>query len=80
MAAGLPVVTTSKGCDGTKVVRGKHLLIADSAQDFAGEALRLIDDGPFSLQLAREARHLVEREYSWEMAAATIHETLSSLR
>jgi glycosyltransferase involved in cell wall biosynthesis len=79
MAAGLPVVTTAKGCDGTEVVKGKHLLIADSARDFAGEVLRLIEDGPLATRLAQEARDLVEKKYSWEMAAATIHETLRGL-
>jgi glycosyltransferase involved in cell wall biosynthesis len=80
MASGLPVVTTTKGCDGTEVVQGKHLLIADSAQDFAGEVLRLIEDDPLAARLAQEARSLVEKKYSWEMAASTIHETLSGLK
>src|SRR5208282_4382115 len=30
MASGLPVVTTSKGCEGIEVKHGRHLLIADS--------------------------------------------------
>jgi glycosyltransferase involved in cell wall biosynthesis len=79
MAAGLPVVTTSKGCDGTEAVNGRHLLIADSAQEFAGEVDRLIGDKSLAAKLAREARALVEKKYSWEMAAASIHEALSKL-
>jgi len=79
MAAGLPVVTTSKGCEGTGVVHEKHLLVADSARDFAEEMLKLLEDGSLASQLTLEARHLVEQEYSWEMAAATIHEKLRTL-
>ena len=79
MAAGVPVVTSAKGCEGTGVVAEKHLLIADSAGDFAGEVLRLLNDGALATRLVGEARLLVEREYSWEMAAAAIHQTLSAL-
>jgi len=79
MAAGLPVVTTAKGCEGTEAAHGKHLLIADGARDFAGEILRLIEDGRLAAQLAQEARGLVEKNYSWERSAATIHETLNAL-
>jgi glycosyltransferase involved in cell wall biosynthesis len=79
MASGVPVVTTAKGCDGTDVVHGKHLLIADSAKDFADELIRLIEDDLLAGQLIREARSLVEKEYPWEKAAATIHATLSTL-
>jgi glycosyltransferase involved in cell wall biosynthesis len=79
MAAGLPVVTTPKGCEGTEVSHGKHLLIADSAEDFAVELVRLIEDNRLAARLAQEARCLVEARYSWEMAANTIHETLSTL-
>ena len=79
MAAGLPVVTTSKGCEGIDVIHGKHLLVADTTEEFANEIIRLIENDSLAVQLTREARHLVEAKYSWEMAAATIHETLSTL-
>ena len=80
MAAGLPVVTTSKGCDGTDVAHEKHLLIADSAQGFAEEVVRLLENDQLALNLAQNARQLVEREYSWEMGANTIHGILSGLQ
>ncbi len=79
MAAGLPVVTTSKGCEGTDVVHGKHLLVADTAQDFAAGVARLIENDSLADLLTRYARDLVETKYSWETAVATIHETLSTL-
>jgi glycosyltransferase involved in cell wall biosynthesis len=79
MAAGLPVVTTSKGCEGTEVSHGKHLLIADSTEAFAKEVVRLIEDNSLAGRLAQEARGLIEAKYSWEMAANTIHEALRTL-
>jgi len=79
MATGLPVVTTAKGCEGTEAAHGKHLLIADSAEEFADEIIRLIGNEPLAARLTREARRLVETRYSWEMAAATIHQSLRTL-
>jgi len=35
MSYGLPVVTTSKGAEGLEVKDGEHLVICDSARDFA---------------------------------------------
>jgi glycosyltransferase involved in cell wall biosynthesis len=79
MAAGLPVVTTSKGCEGIEGEHEKHLLVADSREQFADEVMRIIENDTLASRLVREARRLIERKYSWEMAAAIIHEKLSSL-
>ena len=80
MAAGLPVVTTSKGCEVIDIVRSRHLLVGDSAEEFANHVTCLIENDSLAGQLAQEARELVEAKYTWEMAAAAIHAKLSSLR
>lgn len=41
MNAGIPVVTTSKGCEGLPVKTGEDVLVADSPDDFAGAVVRL---------------------------------------
>jgi len=66
MAAGTPVVTTSKGCEGTLVKNREHLLIADSPADFADAVLKLLTDRDLSDSLTVKARQLVEEQYSWE--------------
>jgi hypothetical protein len=39
MAAGLPVVTSSKDCEGFEVKHGEHLMIADSHEEFAAAVI-----------------------------------------
>ena len=66
MAAGLPVVTTSIGCEGLDVGNGEHLLVANSAEDFADAVGRLFDDPELSAAISSRARRMVEERYSWE--------------
>ena len=66
MAAGLPVVTTSKGCEGLQVEHGRELLIADDPVAFANEVVRLLGDHGLRRTLAENARSFVAQYYSWE--------------
>ncbi len=61
--ARLPVVSTSKGCEGLEVRDGEHLAIADGPQRFAEALTRLLDDAVEREALARAARKLAEREH-----------------
>lgn len=67
IAAGIPVVTTSKGCEGVEVTNGEHLLVADSPEEFASAVQRVIEDDNLRNSITQNARELVERNYSWEM-------------
>lgn len=66
MAAGLPIVTTPKGCEGLAVEHGRELLIADDPDAFAREVIRLLGDPSLRRRLAENARAFVEEHYSWE--------------
>jgi glycosyltransferase involved in cell wall biosynthesis len=70
MAAGLPVVTTSKGCEGLEARHGEHLLIADSPADFSSSVRTVIEDLGLRKKLVHNARTLVEKKYSWEKIVA----------
>lgn len=72
MASGLPIVTTSKGCEGLLVKDGEHLLIADTPAEFAQAIIRLLQDRRVALQLAANARNLVEGKYGWETVATAM--------
>jgi len=65
MATGTPVVTTSVGAEGLLVAHGVHVLIADSADDFARSIERVLADAELSESLSAAAHRLVEKEYSW---------------
>ena len=59
-----PVVSTSIGAEGIDAIPEEHLLIADTAQDFAGQCLRLMQDPALGPSLARNAFELVAARYS----------------
>ncbi len=44
LLAGAPVLTTTLGAQGLDAENGRHLLVADGAENFAGAILRALDD------------------------------------
>ena len=66
MAMGLPVVSTSLGCEGLKVEDGKHLLVRDRPEAFAEAVLQLLQDIALRQSLRHTGRQLVEQEYDWQ--------------
>lgn len=65
MALGTPVVATSKGAEGLDARRGEHLLIADSAGDFAESTVRLLREVGLRQQFAANSQRLVREKYDW---------------
>ena len=68
LAVGAPMVSTAVGCEGIGVEDGEHLLVADSAEDFAGAIVRLFDDAELGRKLGQAGRQFVVDAYSWERA------------
>jgi glycosyltransferase involved in cell wall biosynthesis len=64
MACGLPVVTTRKGAEGLEVEDGRHLLLAETADEFRARVLDLLRDDALRRRLAAGGRELVEEKYS----------------
>jgi glycosyltransferase involved in cell wall biosynthesis len=62
-AMGVPVVSTSIGYEGIAASRGHHLLVADSAEDFARHVVTLLENPPLGQRIASAARALVEERY-----------------
>jgi len=69
MALGRPVVSTSLGCEGLDVEDGKHIMIADSTEQFAEKTIRLLIDAALHRAIATNARQLVETRYDWDTIA-----------
>jgi polysaccharide biosynthesis protein PslH len=65
MAAGTPVITTTKGAEGLDAVDGEHFLLADDAEVFADKALWLLRNESLRQNLAVNARRFVEQHYDW---------------
>ena len=71
-AVGRPVVSTRTGAEGLSVEPGRHLVIEDDPAAFAKGVVRLLEDRPRAEAMAREARLLAERSYSWDAVGARL--------
>jgi glycosyltransferase involved in cell wall biosynthesis len=58
-ACHVPLVSTTLGAEGIDVLDGKHILIADEAEDFANAIVRILDDKGLSETLAKNCHKLV---------------------
>lgn len=77
LAQGLPVVTTSIGCEGIAVEDGVHVLIADTAQGFADAVMRLLHDRGLADRLGMNGRVLIAEKYEYTTIGAQLDEILT---
>lgn len=69
MACGCPIISTELGMNGLGSDAGVHYLHAETAEEFAVAACRLIEEPTFGSGLGAEARRLVEERHSWRLKA-----------
>ena len=79
MAMGLPVISTSLGCEGLEVTDGIHLLIRDHPEDFAAAVLQVKSDYELSNKLRENGRKLVEDKYDWHNIFAQYEQEIISM-
>ena len=65
LAARKPVISTAKGAEGLDAEAGRHLVLAEKADDFKHSILKLADNRDLAARLGGEGRELVEMRYSW---------------
>jgi sugar transferase (PEP-CTERM/EpsH1 system associated) len=88
MAMECPVVSTAVGAEGLPVEDGRHLRLADSADDFARATAELLMQKDLATALAASAAALVRGSYAWPRVAerfaelcapaARVHPSLST--
>ncbi|MFT6717047.1 MAG: glycosyltransferase involved in cell wall biosynthesis [Saprospiraceae bacterium] len=64
MAMGKTIVSTSVGAEGIQVTHEKNILIADTAEHFANQILRVLEDDDYCTELSKNARELIANEYN----------------
>ena len=64
MAMQKAIVSTTLGAEGLRVASGEHLLLADDPDSFSSAVVELLNNASKRQQLAKQARHLVETEFS----------------
>jgi glycosyltransferase involved in cell wall biosynthesis len=72
MAAGVPVVSTTKGVEGLDLVDGEHLLVRDDGRAAGAAAAALWHRPEEADALVHRARAAVEERYSWRAAATAV--------
>jgi len=65
MAAGTPVVASTKGVEGIDAIAGEHLLVADDPGEFAAHIVALLTDTGLRRRLSDAGRELVRSRYDW---------------
>jgi len=65
MAMEVPIVTTSLGFEALDAVAGRDMIVADDAEKFAQEVIRLLKDRELRQSMTQKARKLVEEKYGW---------------
>lgn len=79
MALGLPVVSTSIGCEGLDFEEGKQLLIRDLPTSFAQGVWELSHNQQLWQLMQQNARQLVVQSYDWQSIFASYEQVLQKL-
>ena len=80
MSRGQPVVATPMAVEGMFVKSGEDVLVAESAQDFAGAIVRLYQDEQLWNDISTAGLENVRKYFSVETARLSLQELLKTLR
>lgn len=78
LAQGLPIVSTTIGCEGISVENGEHLLVADTPQDFAEATVRLIQDRGLADRLGLNGSRLIRSKYDYRVVCTSLDDAYNS--
>ena len=67
MALGTPVVSTVRGASGLNLTHGHDILVADEAEAFAQEVIRVLRDSVLRDKLSRNGRATAESRFDWRV-------------
>ncbi|MFT4925815.1 MAG: glycosyltransferase involved in cell wall biosynthesis [Phenylobacterium sp.] len=73
---GIPTVTTNVGAEGMRVQSGEHLMVADSANDFAQGVITLLRHEADWQRLSVQSRQHMREHYSWDVVFKNVRRSL----
>jgi len=79
MAMKKAIVSTSVGAEGLEVSEDENILLADTAERFAEQIERLMDDAELRHRMGEDGRQLVEERYGWDRLAERLDAFLIEL-
>jgi glycosyltransferase involved in cell wall biosynthesis len=68
LSQGIPMVSTTVGCEGIAVKDGEDILIADDPQGFANASIRLLNDAVLNAEITANGRKTAEQSYDYRQA------------
>ena len=68
LSQGIPMVSTTVGCEGIKVTHERDILVADQPQSFAEATIRLLNDYGLNQQITQNGRQTAEQLYDYRQA------------
>ncbi|HME97454.1 MAG TPA: glycosyltransferase family 4 protein [Methylomirabilota bacterium] len=77
LAHGVPVVSTRIGAEGLEVEHDRHLLLADTPEQFADACIALARDGARRSALSREGLKLVQERYDWRVIEHQVQQVVA---
>jgi glycosyltransferase involved in cell wall biosynthesis len=72
MAAGLPVVSTTKGAEGLSVTNNDNIIIRDDPKQFAEALISLHQNDEFHHAIAEKGLAFINQRYSWNRVAQNL--------
>lgn len=79
LSMGIPVVATRFAARPFGESANSPLLTAEDPQEFADQVVRLLENSPYRMQLARAGRQLIEARFQWDQVLAPLDRMLEGL-
>ncbi len=80
LSQGIPMVSTTIGCEGIQVTHEQDILLADEAADFADACTRLLTDYDLNERLARNGRQTAEQRYDYRQVCRALDDVYAIQR
>ncbi len=79
LAMGLPVVSTSVGCEGIDVTSGDDILIADDVKTLVQRIVTLFQDQQLQQTLSKNGVRLIQERYSWKALYSQVEASVAAI-
>lgn len=80
LAMGMPIISTTIGCEGIDVTPEKNILIANKPADYIQQTVRVLNDQALRVCLSKNARRLAVDMYSWKVIGRKLNNIYSSIK
>ncbi|GEM_PF-3617983 len=80
MASGLPVLGTREAFSGINVENLKSCIVCETQEEFLNGIRMLIDEPVMFTNIAKAGREIIEKQYTWEIAAKQLLEIVEKTK